>query len=786
MKYIIGTRGSKLALVQTNYVCDTLKKAYPQHEFEIVVIKTKGDLILDKPLNQIGDKGLFVKEIEEKMRSGEIHMGVHSMKDMPAVPAPGLVFTKAWKREDPRDVLILREKKNLMELKMGAVIGTGSRRRTVQLLRMRPDLKIVDIRGNVETRIRKMEEQKLDGIVLAAAGLHRLGMQERITQYLESEEMISAPAQGILALEIREEETELAAMLNALSDEETEQIAIAERGFLQLIGGDCHVPVGAVCKCTQTGTYRLKAMFGRAEEEAAYIEVEGAEPLELAKEAAKGIRRQLAGTVYLVGGGPGDAELITVKGRRLLSEADCIIYDRLSSPELLAFAKADCEKIYVGKADRHHTMKQEDINSLLVEKAMKYQKVVRLKGGDVYVFGRGGEEGLVLRENGVPFEIVPGISSSMAGLAYAGIPVTHRGISSGFHVVTAHDRQDELADIDFEAMARGKDTCVFLMGLGKVGEIAEKLMQAGKPETTAAAVISRATTPGQKVCCADLAHIAEETKKAALPSPALIVVGDVIALREQLSFFEQKVLFGKSYLIPKIGEPTTELAQMLREKGASVEEFPVGQIVHKKADISREDLAGTNWLLFTSKHGVDAFFENLDASGLDVRNLAGISIAAIGSKTAEHLRAYGIHADFVPEVYNSDAFAEELQKLVKPEERILYPKAANADSHLKEALGQYCRFDELVVYENEKAENIILPEIWTNYDGILFTCASSAKRFAKAVRDMTAEYDKKECRIYSIGPKCSQALRELGFETVEQAKEATYRSMAEMIIEKQK
>lgn len=786
MKYVIGTRGSKLALVQTNYVCDTLKKAYPQHEFEIVVIKTKGDLILDKPLNQIGDKGLFVKEIEEKMRSGEIHMGVHSMKDMPAVPAPGLAFTKAWKREDPRDVLILREKKNLMELKTGAVIGTGSRRRTVQLLRMRPDLKIVDIRGNVETRIRKMEEQKLDGIVLAAAGLHRLGMQERITQYLESEEMISAPAQGILALEIREEETELAGMLNALSDEETEQIAVAERGFLQLIGGDCHVPVGAVCKRTQAGMYRLKAMFGRAEEEAAYIEVEGTEPFELAKEAAKGIRRQLAGTVYLVGGGPGDAELITVKGRRLLSEADCIIYDRLSSPELLAFAKADCEKIYVGKADRHHTMKQEDINSLLVEKAMKYQKVVRLKGGDVYVFGRGGEEGLVLRENGVPFEIVPGISSSMAGLAYAGIPVTHRGIASGFHVVTAHDRQDELADIDFEAMARGKDTCVFLMGLGKVGEIAEKLMQAGKPETTAAAVISRATTPGQKVCCADLAHIAEETKKAALPSPALIVVGDVIALREQLSFFEQKALFGKSYLIPKIGEATTELAQMLRENGASVEEFPVGRIVHKKADLSKEDLAGINWLLFTSKHGVDAFFENLDASGLDVRNLAGISIVAIGSKTAEHLRAYGIHADFVPEVYNSDAFAEELQKLVKPEERILYPKAANADSHLKEALGEYCRFDELVVYENEKAENIILQEVWTNHDGILFTCASSAKRFAKAVKDMAAECDKKNCRIYSIGPKCSQALRELGFETVEQAKEATYQSMAEMILEKQK
>ena len=200
MKYIIGTRGSRLALAQAEYVRGRLAEAYPSEEFEIRIIKTKGDIVLDKPIHEIGDKGIFVKEIEEKIRDGEVHIGVHSMKDMPSCPASGLRFTRAWKREDPRDVLILREKKTLEELPEGAVIGTGSRRREFQIKRLRPDLKVVNIRGNVDTRIRKMEEERLDGIILAAAGLHRLGMKERITCYLEAEEMISAPAQGVLAL----------------------------------------------------------------------------------------------------------------------------------------------------------------------------------------------------------------------------------------------------------------------------------------------------------------------------------------------------------------------------------------------------------------------------------------------------------------------------------------------------------------------------------------------------------------------------------------------------------
>lgn len=777
MKYRIGTRGSRLALAQAEYVRGRLAEAYPAEEFEICVIKTKGDLVPDKPLHEIGDKGVFVKEIEEKIRDGAVHIGVHSMKDMPSRPAFGLTFTRAWKREDPRDVLILREKKALEELPEGAVIGTGSRRREFQLKRLRPDLKAVNIRGNVDTRLRKMEEEQLDGIILAAAGLHRLGMKERITCYLEPEEMISAPAQGILALEIREEETALRRLLDALSDEEANRSAEAERGFLQEMGGDCHVPVGAVCRKRTDGLYRLDAMFGNETgSRQAYVTVYGARPEQLAKEAAIKIRQQLAGTVYLVGGGPGDPGLITVKGLRAIQEADCIVYDRLSAPELLEEAKPACEMIYAGKSDHHHTMKQEEINRLLAEKSMRYKKTVRLKGGDVYVFGRGGEEGIFLSEKGIPFEVIPGISSSIAGPAYAGIPITHRGRAAGFHVVTAHNRRDELADIDFEAMARGKETCVFLMGLSKVEEIASRLMQAGMPYQTEAAVISCATTSQQRTCTADLAHIAEKVRAAGLISPAIIVVGEVVSLRNSLNFFEDRPLFGKRYLIPKIGEKSTDLRALLMKKGAEAEEIQVGKIADIGRRFSAEELRLADWLIFTSKNGVETFFKSFAKGRLDVRCLSGCRIAAIGGRTAEFLQNYGIYADLIPDAFHSTALAESLKRQLHPEDTVWYLKAGNADGYLKEALEGYCRFEEIIVYENQavapELKKLRRPE---EYEGILFTCASSAERFMNAAGDRW----KHGVKAYSIGPKTTAALKACGVERVLEAKRATCEGLAE-------
>ena len=780
MHYRIGTRGSKLALAQAETVRKRLAETYPKDSFEIRVIKTKGDRILDKPLHEIGDKGIFVKEIEEQILLGNIQIGVHSMKDMPTQPAFGLLFAKAWKREDPRDVLILREKKSLFELPFGAVIGTGSKRREFQLKKIRPDLTVVGIRGNVETRIRKMEEEKLDGIVLAAAGLKRLGMEDKITQYLEVDQMISAPAQGILALEISEKDEKLLEMLNALSDADTALAAETERGFLEEIGGSCHVPVGAVFQKDIEGRCRLSAMFGDEEgKRQAYVNVSGENAKELVKKAAAGIRGKLAGTVSLVGAGPGDPGLITVKGLKVLKAADCIVYDRLVPSELLQEAKDGCERIYVGKASHDHTMPQEEINRLLVQKSMEYQNVVRLKGGDVYVFGRGGEEGLYLRESGVPFEVIPGISSCMAGLAYAGIPITHRGASLGFHVVTAHAKNDEPLEIDFQAMAHSKETCVFLMGLSKTEEIVKGLLQAGMKGETKAAVISHATMPEQKICVSDLCHIAEEAKAAGLTSPAMIVVGDVVALREHLNFFEERPLFGKRYLIPKIGKADTRLSELLRQQGAAVDEIQVGVIKEKKIEFQAEQFWDVNWLVFTSRHGVDAFFHNLKENRLDVRCLSHCKIAAVGGKTAEALETYGIYADLVPEKYHSDALLEVLRECVSKEEKVWYLKAADVKNHLWGELEKICRFEEIEVYENAAIEpDVKNIKMIAAYDGILFTCASSARRLLSACGTEEIE----DTVVYSIGPKTTECLTEWGIQKVLEVEESTYEKLVELCI----
>ncbi len=770
-------------MIQSEYVRDRLADKYPEHQFELEIIRTKGDQIQDQPLDKIGTNGVFVREIEEKIIKEEIQMGVHSMKDLPAVVAEGLVLTKAWRREDPRDVLILREKKSLEELEKGAVIGTGSKRRAYQLLKIRPDLTIVNIRGNVDTRIHKMEEQKMDGIILAAAGMHRLGMRERITSYLEPEEMIPSPAQGILGLEVKENNKELIQMLDALADERSENMAIAERTFLSEIGADCHMPIGAICRPDKQG-HRLDVVYGNESgEKMVYACARGKEPMRLAKEAAREVRKKMAGTVYLVGGGPGDEELVTVKGLNLIKKADCIIYDRLSSPELLSYVKEGCEMIYVGKANHHHTRKQEQINSLLVTKAMQYEKVVRLKGGDVFVFGRGGEEAKVLFENGVPYEVVPGISSAIAGLTHAGIPITQRGIAAGFHVVTAHDKDDKLADIDFKAMARSKDTCVFLMGLNEIENITKLMLEAGKDPSTGAAVISCATTPEQRVCQTELQNLVQDAKKAKLVSPALIVIGDVVKLRGQLGFEKTAPLSGKKYLVPKIGIKPSELALMLRKAGASVKEITVGEIVPIDYKLDLEAMKSVSWILFTSKNAVDAFFFNLYQSGMDSRNLFGIKFAVIGTETQKKLMFYGIKADLIPSEYHSEALVTMLMEYIGQSDIIWYPKAVNADDSIKKRLADKCNLVEIPIYENRQPEEIVIPEDFINTcDGVFFTCASSVYRVMKAIGGVPENW-KKDSAVISIGPKCSAAIMESGITHFVQADSMSYESMVQKVIE---
>ena len=473
----------------------------------------------------------------------------------------------------------------------------------------------------------------------------------------------------------------------------------------------------------------------------------------------------MPGTVFLVGAGPGDPGLITRKGLDCLRRADCVVYDHLANDSFLLETKPGCEKIYVGKQAGNHTIPQEAINRLLAEKAQTCETVVRLKGGDVYVFGRGGEEGAWLRREGVPFVVVPGVTSAIAGLAYAGIPITHRGVARGFRVMTAHDKGGGLTDLDFGSMAGTRDTLVFLMGLSLVGEIASRLLAAGKPPETPAAVISEATLPAQRVVTAPLSELEARVREAALPSPALIVVGEVVNERETLRFFGEGPLGGVRVLVPCVGDAPSRLGELLRGRGAFITETPVRRIREIPGVLTEEDVRWAQVLVLTSRRACAFFFAQLFALSLDARALANVRIAAVGPGTEEALQSYGLRADLIPEPHTGAGMEALLRRVLAPGTRVLYPKVKGLAPELAEALDSFCALRAPELYENLPAESAALPAD-AAFDAAVFTSASAVRGALELFgRDALAACG----RFVSIGPKTTAELEANGFAAAEAA-----------------
>jgi len=700
MTYRIGTRGSKLALIQAEFVKSRLMAAYPDDAFEVVTIRTRGDVVTDRPIAAIGDNSLFTREIETALLEKRIDFAVHSMKDLAAEGPEGLTLAKAWLREDPRDVLVCRDGvRSLADLPTGATVATGSVRRDALLRRMRPDLKIASLRGNVDTRLRKLfeptaDEPKLDAIVLAAAGLKRLGREDVVTEYLDPQKMIPAPNQGQLAIELRAEDVALKAKLDALGDDRADLIARAERAFLKETGADCHRPVGALAEIRH-GCLRLACVAGTTADDLVF-------------------ESRTAGSVTLVGAGPGDPDLITVRGLEAVREADAIVYDRLIPEELLKAAKPGCELVYVGKASGCHTLTQDEINALLARKAIGCRRLVRLKGGDPFVFGRGGEEMAYLTALGIPCRVIPGITSAIAAPATIGIPVTHRGVASGFEVITAHAQEGKPLDIDFGRCLDENRTYVFLMGLARVGDISAALMKAGKAPSTPAAVVSAATTPSARSVVGTLSDIAGRVAQAALASPAVLVVGAVVGLSRSLGL----PLAGGRYLVPVIEGGTTRLSVRIRELGGTVDEVTVGRIVKIEGAFTVRDLENVDRIVLTSKNGW---------LGLDEKLLSAAKVRGIRIEEVRVVKPIGrtVHltqpdAERVPGVVSIDVYR-------------------NGDVPLSE------------------------PIDLSKYDAAFFTCASSVRRvFAKATG---------ATRTLAIGKKTAAALADVGAAGIAVARE---------------
>lgn len=490
--------------------------------------------------------------------------------------------------------------------------------------------------------------------------------------------------------------------------------------------------------------------------------------------------------VYLVGAGPGDEMLITRKGFDCIQKADYIIYDRLVNPRLLDAAPAGCRLYYVGKAAGRHYMPQEEITELIVECAQKGGTVVRLKGGDPYVFGRGGEEALRLAELGLPFEVVPGISSAIGGLCYAGFPITHRELARSFHVVTAHTNSHGMEQARLDVLAQEDGTLVFLMGLSQVRAICQGLMQAGKPAETPAAVISHATTATQRTAVGTLATLPDAVEQAKLTSPAMIVVGEVVTLRERLNFFETRPLFGRRFLVTRTSSKSGGLQALLKAEGAEVLHAPMLELkpVPHALDAAMAQIEQFTHIVFTSQVTVEQFFTALDGAGKDARALYHARLYVIGSATAKALRQYGLRADVIPEQFTAEGLCETLVPRLRAEDHVLLPQSAAARPMLRETLQRYCRVTPIALYTSEAADcdtEAVRAELRTGaIDGITFTSSAAVHNFADSVgfADVTAH----RIPIYSIGAATSGTLETYGLSPIT-SEQSTMQSLTQTILE---
>ena len=486
--------------------------------------------------------------------------------------------------------------------------------------------------------------------------------------------------------------------------------------------------------------------------------------------------------VYLVGAGAGDAGLLTLKAREILEVAEVVIYDRLADEKILKYVPATAEKIYVGKSAGRHTLRQEEINKLLVEKAASKNFVIRLKGGDPFVFGRGGEEALILRENNIDFEIISGVTSAVAVPAYAGIPVTHRGVATSFAVVTGHeDPAKSESSINWEKISTAVDTLIFLMGIANLPQITAKLIEHGRAKNTPAAVIRNGTKNFQQVLISTLENISAEVAEKNIQPPAIFIVGEVVNLRENLKWFDTKILFGKKIVVTRTREQASKLSTQLENLGAEVLEFPTIKITapsdnFKSLDAAISDIKNFDWIIFTSANGVEKFFERLKFFKLDARALSNAKIAVIGSATAEKLSNFGILADLIPEKFCAESLIDALKNSVAGK-NILIARAEVAREILPLELENFgANVTSAAAYKTipaNNAEKINFAEV----DLITFTSSSTVENFVKAAGIEPLQ----KITTAAIGTITAQTLKNFGVNTDIIAKEFTIAGLVEAI-----
>ena len=491
------------------------------------------------------------------------------------------------------------------------------------------------------------------------------------------------------------------------------------------------------------------------------------------------------GKVILVGAGPGDPELLTIKGQKAIQSAEVVVFDRLVSQAILNMIPADAERIDVGKEASHHKVPQEQINRILLEKALEGKVVVRLKGGDPFLFGRGGEELELLAENGVPFEEIPGITSAIAVPAYAGIPVTHRDFTSSLHIITGHQRAGKPLNIHFDALVKTGGTLVFLMGVSALSDICHGLMDAGMDPDMPSAIIEKGTTPAQRTITAPLSLLPQTAKEQLVKSPAIIIVGKVCAFADQFNWFEKLPLKGRQVIVTRPKERAGRLSDGLHALGAEVVELPCIEtkpiIPCPEMEQAIAEISEYEWLVFTSPAGVTTLMVYLHRTGKDVRVLGQIKPAAIGTGTHRELQNHGLRADLIPEVYDGEHLGKALCEQ-NPSGKVLILRARMGTPALTQELDKNdivyndvrCYDTEYIHYDPEQVKELLTPG-----SVAAFTSASTVKGFVAA---MGAETDYSGITAACIGVQTEAEAKKYGFDTIT-AKKATIEALIQTIVE---
>ncbi len=496
--------------------------------------------------------------------------------------------------------------------------------------------------------------------------------------------------------------------------------------------------------------------------------------------------------VYLLGAGPGDPGLLTIKAKEILEKADVVVYDYLANKAFLRYARPDAEIIYVGKKGGDHTLPQDQINQLLVDKAKAGKIVARLKGGDPYVFGRGAEEAEELLDAGASFETVPGVTSAVAAPAYAGIPLTHRQYASSVSFITGHEDPTKPDSVhNWDSLAHGTSTLVFFMGVKNLPDISKNLINAGMDSTTPAALIRWGTTCHQKTLVATIGTIADSAAEAGMKPPALLVVGHVVKLRDRLAWFEERPLLGKGIVVTRARQQASGLVSTLTELGACVYEFPTIEIRplsdYGPVREAIERLDDYDWLIFTSVNGVKFFFDEMEILEKDARALAGKMIAAIGPATADALRSRGIRPDFIPEKYVAESVVEGLLALNVEGKRVLVPRALKAREILPNELRSAgADVEVLPVYEtalaNQDTDEIVDALKNGEIHYVTFTSSSTVDNFFEKIPAETLRANKDAVKLATIGPVTTKTLSVHGFESDITPEEFTIPALVQALV----